>query len=185
MSLALPLPKDSDLPEDVVARLRSLPAINIYRMLGHAPQTVIPWTDLTKALYESKLNPRYREIAILRQAHRANAPYEIHQHRFIAMNNGITAEELSLILTEDKVQSLSPLENLICQAADEMESHATITSDTFRALNEQLDHRELVELLLIISVYCAVARFLNGARIQIEDNNPLAGESSPTGKTLI
>ena len=62
MSLALPLPKDSDLPEDVVGRLRSLPAINIYRMLGHAPQTVIPWTDLTKALYQSKLNPRYARL---------------------------------------------------------------------------------------------------------------------------
>jgi hypothetical protein len=71
-----------------------------------------------------------------------------HQHRFIAMNNGITEEELSQILTDDKVRSLAPLENLICQAADEMESHATITDDTFRALNEQLDHRELVELFI-------------------------------------
>jgi Protein of unknown function (DUF1254) len=31
-----------------------------------------------------------------------------------------------------------------------MESHATITGDTFRTLNEQLDHRELVELLLSV-----------------------------------
>jgi hypothetical protein len=38
MALELPLPKDSDLPEDVVERLASLPAINIYRMLGHAPR---------------------------------------------------------------------------------------------------------------------------------------------------
>ena len=74
------------------------------------------------------------------------------------MNNGITEEELSLILTDEKMRSLSPLENLICEAADEMESHATITDDTFRALNEQLDYRELIELLLVISVYCAVAR---------------------------
>ena len=36
MALELPLPKDSDVPGDVVERLRSLPAINIYRMLGHA-----------------------------------------------------------------------------------------------------------------------------------------------------
>jgi hypothetical protein len=67
-----------------------------------------------------------------------------------------------------------------------MESHATITDDTFRALNEQLEHRELIELLLVISVvisvYCAVARFLNSARIQIEPDNPLARESSPTGR---
>ena len=54
------------------------------------------------------------------------------------MNNGVTEEEISLILTDEKVRSLSPLENLICQAADEMESHATITDDTFGALNEQL-----------------------------------------------
>jgi hypothetical protein len=42
MALTLPLPKDSDLPGDVVERLRSLPAINIYRMLGHAPKLSLP-----------------------------------------------------------------------------------------------------------------------------------------------
>jgi hypothetical protein len=46
------------------------------------PGRPIPWAE-----YESKLNPRCREIATLRQAHRANAPYEIHQH-------------LSLLLTD-------------------------------------------------------------------------------------
>uniref|UniRef100_B8HU93 Carboxymuconolactone decarboxylase n=1 Tax=Cyanothece sp. (strain PCC 7425 / ATCC 29141) TaxID=395961 RepID=B8HU93_CYAP4 len=179
MAPEIPLPQDRDLPAEVVERLSSLPPINIYRMLGHAPQAVIPWTDLIKALYGSKLNSRYREIAILRQAHRAQAPYELHQHTLIAKANGITEEEICSILTEEKVQSLSPLENLICQAADELECQATLSEETFTRLNEAFDHRELIELLLLISVYCAVARFLNGARIQIEDSDPLAGQSSP------
>src|SRR5947208_12599773 len=88
------LPKDAEIPEPALQRLQSLPPINIYRLLGIVPQAVIPWTDLVQAVYECELDPRLREIAICRQAHAANAAYELHQQQFIARNNGVSEAEL-------------------------------------------------------------------------------------------
>src|SRR5437764_7467490 len=125
------LPEDSEIPEPALQRLRSVPPINIYRLLGIVPQAVVPWTDLTQAVYECTLEPRLREIAICRQAHAANAAYELHQHSFLARNNGVSGAELEAVLHEPAVGSLDPAANLVCRAADELEARAALSDDTF------------------------------------------------------
>src|SRR5215203_1733389 len=147
------MPEDRDLPSDVLARLQSLPAISIYRLLAIVPQSVVPWTDLTSAIYQCELDNRIREIAICRQARNARAPYELHQHRQIAHNNGVSEAELTAVLSDPVVTSLDEQANLVCQAT---------------------------ELILILSFYCAVARFTNATRAPIEADNPLSTASNPT-----
>ena len=132
------LPSDDEISEPALTRLRSLPPLNVYRVLGIVPQSVIPWTDMTSAAYECQLDARLREIAICRQAHTAKAAYELHQHRFVARNNGVSEAELEAVLTEGTVESLDPQGNLVCKAADEMETSATLSDETFDALYETL-----------------------------------------------
>ena len=176
---AVDLPKDADIPEPALQRLRSLPPINIYRLLGIVPQAVIPWTDLTGAVYECGLDPRLREIAICRQAHTARAGYELHQHRFIARNNGVSEAELEAVLHEPVVVSLDAQANLVCKVGDELETRANISDQTFDELYSTLGRQAATELLFILSFYCAVARFTNATRTQIEDDNPLQRSSNP------
>ena len=125
------LPEDAEIPEAALQRLRALPPINIYRLLGIVAQAVVPWSDLTRAVYECDLDPRLREIGICRQAHAANADYELHQHRFIARNNGVAEAELEAVLSESTVRSLDPPANLVCRVADELEGSATLSDETF------------------------------------------------------
>jgi 4-carboxymuconolactone decarboxylase len=173
------LPEDAEIPEAALQRLRALPPINIYRLLGIMPQSVIPWTDLTQAVYECDLEPRLREIGICRQAHAANAGYELHQHRFIARNNGVTEAELEAVLSEDKVASLDPPANLVCKVADELEGRATLSDETFDELYGALGRRGATELLFILSFYAAVARLSNATRIPIEADDPLKESANP------
>jgi hypothetical protein len=49
---ATPIPDEAALPADLAERLRSLPPINIQRLLGNVPPAVIPWTDMTRAVYQ-------------------------------------------------------------------------------------------------------------------------------------
>jgi alkylhydroperoxidase family enzyme len=170
---------DRALPGDVRERLEALPPISIYRMLAIVPGALIPWTDLVGALYECELEPRFREIAICRQARTARAPYELHQHRVIARNNGVSVSELDAVLSEPVVTSLDDNANLVCRAADELETSATLSNETQERLYSVLGHRQATELVLIISFYCAVARFTNATRAQIEPDNPLAHTSNP------
>ena len=167
------------LGDHVVGRLNSLPPINLYRMIANAPQCVIPFADLVKALYASKVPVRLREIAILRQATLAKSDYELHQHKFIASNNGLTKEEIDMICADAKVSGLSEQENLICQMAEESETQAGLSDLILSSLRQNFDITELIELILITSFYCCVARVLNATRVDIEDDNPLANEASP------
>jgi hypothetical protein len=52
--LATPIPDEAALPAEVAQRLRSLPRINIYWLLGNVPSAVIPWTDMTRAVYQCR-----------------------------------------------------------------------------------------------------------------------------------
>jgi len=176
------LPADSELPPEVVERLQSLPPINIYRMLANVPQSLIPWADLVGALYQCELDDRLREIAICRQARAARASYELHQHRLIARNNGVSDTELESVLGDPVVTSLDDHANLVCQVADEIESAATLSDGTQAAVYATLGDRQATELILVLSFYCAVARFTNATRTRVEQGDPLANVSDPTSR---
>jgi alkylhydroperoxidase family enzyme len=176
----VPLPDDGELPPDVVARLTSLPSISVYRMLGNVPRSLIPWSDLTGAVYQCELDGRLREIAICRQARTARAAYELHQHRLVARNNGVSDAELATVLGDPVVTSLDDDANLVCRAADELETTATLCDDTQDALYAAFGRRQATELIFTLSFYCAVARFTNATRTPIEDDDPLAAASNPT-----
>lgn len=171
--------RDEDLPADVLARLEALPPISIYRLLAIVPQSLIPWTDLIAAIYDCEVDARLREIAICRQARSARAVYELHQHDQIARNNGVTDIELAAVMSEPVVTSLDEQANLVCQAADELETTATLSDATQAALYAALGRRQATEVVLVLSVYCAVARFTNATRAPIEADNPLARAANP------
>jgi alkylhydroperoxidase family enzyme len=174
------MPQDCDLPRDVRARLKSLPQISVYRLLAIVPQSVVPWTDLTSAVYRCELDDRIREIAICRQARTARASYELHQYRQIAHNNGVSQDELTAVLSDPVVTSLDERANLACQTADELEATATLSDDPQDALYSTMGVRQATELILTLNFYCAVARFTNGTRAPIEADNPLSTASNPT-----
>ena len=176
------LPDDAELPADVVARLGTLPPINIYRMLANVPQSLIPWSDLVGAVYQCELDGRLREIAICRQARTARASYELHQHRLIARNNGVSDDELESVFRDPVVTSLDDDANLVCRVADELEGSATLSDETQAALYTSLGDRRATELILTLSFYCAVARFTNATRTPIEQDDPLATVSDPTSR---
>jgi hypothetical protein len=77
------------------------------------------------------------------------------------------------------VTSLDDRANLVCRVADELETSATLSDDTQEAAYALLGRRQATELILTLSVYCAVARFTNATRAPIEADNPLATASNP------
>jgi alkylhydroperoxidase family enzyme len=172
-------PDPTALPDDVQARLETLPPISIYQSLAAVPGALIPWSDLVSAIYTWDLDPRLREIAICRQAHTALAAYEQHQHTFVARNNGVSEQELDIILGEAMVTSLDPLANLVCRVADELETTATLSNGTHEEVLSTFGEARARELVLVLSFYGAVARYTNATRAAIEPDNPLARTSNP------
>ncbi len=176
----VPLPADDQLPPAIQQKLKQLPPINVFRMVANVPQTFIPFVDMaTSLLKDGKFNPKLREMAILRVAYLTNAPYEWHQHSFIAKANGVTEQEMNIIRTENPVHSLNEEENFICNVTDELTKNANLTDATFKKLYGRYDTERATEIIYDISFFNMLSRFLNGTRVQIEPTNPLAGHTSP------
>jgi hypothetical protein len=173
----IPLPKQSEIPEEIKNILAKYPPINIYAMLAHLPSCCGPWTDLIKGIYATGIDVRLREIAICRIGYLTGSDYEFHQHHFIALKNGITEKQIQIIINENPVTSLDKEGNFICQVVDELEKNAKITDATFLKLREMFSVSDMVAFGVMLATYCAVGRLANFCRLEIETSNPLQGFS--------
>lgn len=177
----VPLPKDSDIPKNILEELKNHPPLNIIRLLTLVPETFQPWLDFVAGLYKTDFDPRLREIAICRYGFKAKAPYELHQHTALAKQKGVTKKELDVILSEENVTSLDNEANFICKVVDEFEDLASLKDETFKELFKRYDIKKAMTLLITLGHYSCVVRVLNSARVPLEEESPLKNAGSPTG----
>jgi 4-carboxymuconolactone decarboxylase len=175
----VPLPSDDELDPERREMLANLPPLNVFRMLAGAPRAVRPFMALGAAVLSSALDARRREIAVLRVAHATRAPYEWAQHEQLARNVGVTEQEIETIAREDPVTSLEAEDNLICRIADEVSRDVRLSDEALEQIIDRYGPREASELILLVSYYNMVSRFLESTRVEIEDE-PLLGEQTPS-----
>jgi len=181
MKNQVPLPADDQMPKDVLEELQKHPPLNIIRLLALVPECFKPWLDFVAGIYKTDFDPKLREIAICRYGYKANAPYELHQHKALAKQKGVSPAELEAILSEENVVSLDEEGNLICKVVDEFEDLATLSDETFKELFSRYGVHKGMTLLVTLGHYSCVVRVLNSARVQLEKESPLKNFKSPAG----
>jgi AhpD family alkylhydroperoxidase len=174
----IPLPTDDELEPEHRDMLATLPQLNVFRMLAGAPRAVRPFMELGGAVLSTALDPRRREIAVLRVAHATRAPYEWAQHKQLARSVGVSESEIDAIDKEEPVASLDDECNLICRVADEISRDVRLSDDALEQISDRYGPREAAELILLVSYYNMVSRFLESTRVQIEDEPLLEAETS-------
>jgi AhpD family alkylhydroperoxidase len=173
----IPLPSDDELEPKHREMLAGLPSLNVFRMVAGAPRAVRPFMELGAAVLSTALDARRREIAVLRVAHATNARYEWAQHEQLARNSGVTEAEIGAIGTEPLVTSLDEECNLICRVADEISRDVRLSDDALEQISERYGPRDAVELILLVSYYNMVSRFLESTRVELEDEALLAEQT--------
>jgi 4-carboxymuconolactone decarboxylase len=174
----IPLPTDDDLEPEQREMLAGLPPLNVFRMVAGAPRAVRPFLALGGAVLSTALDARRREIAVLRVAHATDAPYEWAQHEQLARNVGVSDAEIDAIGAEEPVVSLGEECNLICRVADEVTWDVRLSDEALEQLINRYGPREAAELILLVSYYNMVSRFLESTRVEIEDK-PLFEARTP------
>jgi alkylhydroperoxidase family enzyme len=166
----LPYLDKSDLaPEhqDLLAR-----NINLYRLMVHSPNGARAFSGLGQFIrFESRLDPRLREMAILQVGYLTRSVYEYTHHIKIGRGFGVTDDDVRAIADETagRPSALDAPTRAVLRMAREMTAGLAASDETFAALRSQLDAEQLTDLVLIIAFYNAVVRFL--ATMQI-DNEP-------------
>jgi len=166
----LPYPDLATLDQACLDRLQERLPLNIYRMLCHAPTLYPGWMDLGRAvLYEAKLPARLRELAILRVGNLCHSPYELHQHRKIALAVGLAPEQVDAVADRPDSPLFDDIEQAVLAATDQLVTQVRIDDGLFSTLLANLGGQQVMELIISVGFYMMVARVIENTGIPIED----------------
>jgi 4-carboxymuconolactone decarboxylase len=175
----------SGLPEGVQARFLStgpdaMRPPNAITTFMHHPALTGPWLSYNAQLLQRPaLEPRHRELVVLRVAWRAKAEYEWVQHIRLATRYGITAEEIEAITRYESSADgaeWSALESALLTATDELLDAFRIGDETWKRLAEHLEVKQLLELLFVVGTYTTLAMAFNSLGVQLDPElDPASG----------
>jgi alkylhydroperoxidase family enzyme len=100
-----------------------------------------------------KLEPRYRELGILRTAIVGNSKFEFSQHLKVARSIGLPEEKLNAIKSWTTSGQFDDAERALMAATDELIGRNLVEDATFAALKRHFTDEQIVELFFVISTY--------------------------------
>lgn len=160
----------SQASEQYQALLKSRHPLNLYRMLPHAGDSAASgFLALGSALLrDNELDSQLREIAILRVGILSRASYEVHQHKRVARNVGMSDATLAALDIGADTSGLSDDERLVLEFTDVVFRDVKAPDALFQRVATRFGHRQTAELVLTIGFYMLVSRFLENFEVDIE-----------------
>jgi alkylhydroperoxidase family enzyme len=132
--------------------------LNIFRALSHSPEALRRFMKFgSYFLDEGKLDPKLRELAILRAGYLCRAPYEVSQHVSFGRRVGLSDSQIRGV-AEPNHALFAPKEMAVLAFAGELTSGARVSDAAYSAVAEFLNDEEIVELILVIGYYNMVSR---------------------------
>jgi alkylhydroperoxidase family enzyme len=150
--------------------------LKLFRMVAHAESAYAPWLQYGGTLLtQLELDPLLRELAILQVARQVGSHYEWVQHDPIARAVGATGEQIDAIQAgRDDDPAFDADQSLILRLARTAISEGAASEEQVAELAERLGPRQVVELLLVIGNYAAIAMLI--ASTGLEPDPPLDAE---------
>ena len=147
--------------------------LNIFGVLGHHPDMLKRWLVFaTHVLSKNTLDPRERELLILRTGWNCHSPYEWGQHVLIAEECGVTADEIEAVKRGPDDPSWSRTDRILLRAADELHEHQSLSEHTWNSLSGRLSTEQLLDVIATVGNYHLVAMFLNSTGVPLDEGVP-------------
>jgi alkylhydroperoxidase family enzyme len=121
-------------------------------------------------LFASTLPPRLRELVVLRVAAVRDAEYEWAQHVVLAVDEGITPDEIERVRSQPDAMEWSRLESSLLRAVDELVRDASIGDDTWTVLASELDDEQLMDFVFTVGAYDLLAMMMRSFGVQLDDD---------------
>ncbi len=166
----IPYPDPSTASAAVRELVAALPPLNIFRMLPHAETFVRGFGQLgTAILGRAALDPRLRELVILRVAAGSPAAYEWQQHVPIARATGATDDEIAALERGDRAAAcFGERERVLLAFTDELLAGPRASDESLAAMRRLFPDREVCEAIITVGFYMMVARFLETTGVDLE-----------------
>lgn len=148
--------------------------LNVSHMALHASDGL--WSAqaaLGRATIDADMEPRLREMVILRVAYLQRSDYELFHHRAIARNLGVTDAELAAILSDD-ISVLALPERALIIFASEVVTNVSPSDAALDAMRHHYSDRFLFDIVVLIGSYMLTARLAAVGGVEIEEQ-PVTG----------
>jgi alkylhydroperoxidase family enzyme len=166
-------------PPDVDAALRAMmprdvpiDPLRLFRTLVVHPQLAAAMHALGRFVLgrELAVGVRARELLIDRTTARCGAEYEWGVHAsFFAARAGLSAEQVHATVHGDAASPVwSDVDRLLVRLADELHETATVSDALWAELRARWTPPELLELVLVVGWYHAIAFLVNAVRVERE-----------------
>ncbi|HEV3111076.1 MAG TPA: carboxymuconolactone decarboxylase family protein [Candidatus Binataceae bacterium] len=144
--------------------------LNVSRMIANSNAVFKYFNQLGGALMgKAKLDPKLREIAILRTAKVSHSVYEWTQHVPMAKHVGVTDAQVAAMDKWQGAKCFNDLERKVLLFTDEVAANVKGSHEALEALKKDLKPDEIVELILTIGFWGMVARLLETTEVDLED----------------
>lgn len=150
----------------------AMAGLSVFQVLLKSPNTARALNDLLNALlWRSNLDPKLRELVILRLGWKTGSVYEWTQHWRFAKGIGMQEETLLAVRDWKNARGLSPAERAVLAATDDTIDSGTISEATWKecTLNIPGGEAALIDLVISIGNWRMFSSLLRSLRVPLED----------------
>jgi alkylhydroperoxidase family enzyme len=168
----LPYPEDDELDPRAAEALENLPVkLNLFRMLANAPVMMRPTLRLgATILRDGVLDPKLRELAILRVAHVTATEYEWIQHVPIATAVGVPDDQIAALARDDFDRSaFDAADALAIDIVDATLREERVDPSLVEQGARALGRDGLLELLILAGYYALLGNVMRAVELDVDE----------------
>lgn len=118
----------------------------------------------------STLDPRQRELLLMRIGILCRAEYEYAAHHRAGRRAGLTDADVAMILAGPEAGEGDPIMLALLAATDELHRDGVVADDTWSALAAAFDRRQLLDMLFAVGAYRSGSMLISSAGVQLDAN---------------
>jgi 4-carboxymuconolactone decarboxylase len=181
-AVAIPLPSEQAVQQIMGKSYDPQRTLNVLKMFAGTEDLYEATIGIVHAMFQAKgIDPRTREMIILRAAKVLNAPYEAQANVQMAKNAGLSSAEIDAAATDGSVSGINPEYVLVCKVTDELSKSGTLRDETLRELLDRYGETVSRKIVLMIGWFNMLSLFLNGCRVPLETTDKVGTRTSPLG----
>lgn len=142
---------------------------NVQATLCNHPELMTNWNTFAMHIMgTSTLDPRDREILILRIGWLCQAEYEWAQHAVFGREVGLSEQELVQITEGPKASGWNEHDATLLRAVDELHDDAFVSEATWQALSAHYNTHQMMDIVFTVGQYNLVSMALNSFGVQLD-----------------
>jgi alkylhydroperoxidase family enzyme len=178
--VAVPLPSDDAIRRIMGNSYDPEKTLNVIKMFAGTEDLFDATIGLVKAIFNAQgIDPRTREMIILRAATVLDSPYEWQANAQMAKNVGLSPKEIQAAASDGPVAGIDPEYVLVSKATDELSTTGTLRDETLSELLDKYGETISRKVILMIAWFNLLSRFLNGCRVPLETTDKIGTGTSP------